>query len=113
MGQPNNTFWTPDRVAKLRALWPRPMLMKDIGAELGCSMNAIASKARILNLPARRVSKYKPPVSKSVIGRSRPESKTRTCLKCRTQFESFGNYVCAPCSDVNRTIAPIAEGFGL
>lgn len=47
-------FWTEDVVARLRSLWDDESLSaKMIGAELGCTRNAILGKAHRLDLPDR------------------------------------------------------------
>ncbi len=46
--------WTPERIARLRDLWPDVSLSAaDIGRDLGASKGAVVCKARRMGLPAR------------------------------------------------------------
>lgn len=47
------TGWTEERLAKLRALWDEGLSISQIGEELGVTRNAIAGKAHRMNLPKR------------------------------------------------------------
>lgn len=46
--------WTPDAEAKLTELWKRGLTAGQISEKLGFSRSSICSKARRLNLPARK-----------------------------------------------------------
>jgi hypothetical protein len=103
-------FWTPERVAELRALWPTGMFMKDIAKHLGCTKNSIASKSRTLNLTPRRVTNFRGPAKKYTSPFVAVAYKTRSCLKCRKPFESAGTFRCDSCRREAQHIAPMAEG---
>lgn len=54
--------WSDDEVAELRALWPTPLLGKDLEARLHHHYKSIQGKARLLGLPSRnqaRVNAFK------------------------------------------------------
>ncbi len=58
--------WTPDMIARLRALWDEGHATAEIGRRMGISKNAVVGKAHRLRLPARPS-----PIRMSVTGSER------------------------------------------
>ncbi len=51
-----NTFWTPEREARLTELWEGGHSRDEIGVSLGTTRNAVISKARRMRLKFRQPS---------------------------------------------------------
>ena len=48
------SFWTPERIDLLKALWAEGRKTRAIGKELGCTRYAVIGRAHRLNLPGRK-----------------------------------------------------------
>ena len=75
--------WTPDTIARLRALWDEGHTTAEIGRRMGVSKNAVVGKAHRLELPARPS-----PIRRRVAGSERqarrprpPKSAPRSTLR--------------------------------
>lgn len=62
------TFWTDEKVARLRRLWRLDAKAATIGAELGCTKNAVIGKAYRLGLNRRAHNMHRRPSQKVVRG---------------------------------------------
>jgi GcrA cell cycle regulator len=62
--------WTPDTIARLRALWDEEHATAEIGRRMGISKNAVVGKAHRLELPARPS-----PITRGTSGRSSPRQR--------------------------------------
>lgn len=51
---PRSDDWSPEQIAKLRALWDEGLSSSEIGRRMGVSKNAILGKAHRLSLPPRK-----------------------------------------------------------